>query len=482
MRGDDIPLGLTFDDVLLLPRRSSIESRYEVSTKTRFTRNIWINIPLVSSPMDTVTEEEMAITLARLGGIGVIHRFTSIDRQVEMVKRVKRAENITIDEPYAIPPDATIGDARRLSEKYKVTGFMVVENGRLIGILSRRDMLFQPDDKKVRDVMTPRERLIVARGGISLDDAKELLWRNRVEKLPIVDEEDRLLGLITAADIVKRMKYPQAVRDSKGRLIVAAAIGIRRDREERASRLVEAGVDALVIDVANGYMDRVIDTVKQLKRDYPDIDVVAGNVATAEGARALAEAGADAIRVGIGPGSVCTTRIVAGVGVPQLTAITDSYQAVREFDVPVIADGGIRNPGDIVKALAAGAEAVMIGRLFAGTDESPGRIVLRNGRRYKIYRGMASFYARLGRDADERGGIDLSDEIEGYAYTSEGIEAYVEYRGSIEELVNRLISGLRAGMAYIGAGSIREMPEKAIFIRVTNAGLRESYPHDVMEF
>jgi IMP dehydrogenase len=432
--------------------------------------------------MDTVTEETMAITIARLGGIGVIHRFTSIEKQAEMVRRVKRAENITIDKPYSISPDATLEEARKLTERYGVTGFMVVKDGKLVGILSRRDMLFQPDDKKVRDVMTPKEKLITARPGISLEEAKKILWGNRVEKLPLVDEDGNLRGLITAADIVKKMKYPNAARDRKGRLLVAAAIGIRGDYKDRIAALIDAGVDALVIDVANGYIDRVVDVIREVKREYPDIDVVAGNIATEEGAEKLAEAGADALRVGIGPGSVCTTRIVAGVGVPQLTAIIDTAKVAKKYDIPIIADGGIRKPGDVVKALGAGAECVMIGRLFAGTDESPGKIVLRNGRRFKIYRGMASFYARLAKDYRERGELDISDEIEEYAFTTEGVEAYVEYTGSVEEVVNRLISGLRAGMAYIGARTIKEMPQKAKFIRITNAGLKESYPHDVYQF
>jgi len=479
LTGDDLKLGLTFDDVLLIPRRSSIKSRKEVSTKTRFTRNIIINIPLVSSPMDTVTEETMAITIARLGGIGVIHRFTSVERQVEMVKRVKRADNITVDQPYSISPDATIGEAKKLTERHGVTGFMVVKDGKLVGIVSRRDMLFQPDDKLVKEIMTPREKLVVAPPNISMEEAQELLWKNRVEKLPLVDENWNLKGLITVADIIKRMKYPDATRDEKGRLMVAAAIGIRGDYLRRASALVDAGADALVIDVANGYLDTVIERVKELKREFPDIDVVAGNVATAEGAEALADAGADAIRVGIGPGSVCTTRIVAGVGVPQLTAIMDTVKVARPYDIPVMADGGIRTPGDVVKAIAAGAETVMIGRLFAGTDESPGKVVLKNGRRYKIYRGMASFYARLAKEARERGELDFSEELEEYSYTAEGVEAYVEYIGSVEEVVSRLVAGLKAGMAYVGARTIAELPRKSRFIRITNAGLRESYPHDV---
>ena len=479
MTENNFDVALTFDDVLLIPRSSNIKSRKEVSTKTFFSRNISLNIPLVSSPMDTVTEEDMAITLARLGGIGVIHRFTSIENQVNMVKKVKRAENITIEQPYFISPDSTLREARNLTERHGVTGFMVVKNGMLMGVVSNRDMLFQPDDKLVKDVMTPRGKLIVAKPDIDIEDAKKLLWKNRVEKLPLVDENWRLRGLITAADIIKRMKYPYAARDNKGRLLVAAAIGMRKDYMERASSLVEAGVDAIVIDVANGYMELVAERMKELKREFSDVEIIAGNIATEEGVKALAKAGADAIRVGIGPGSVCTTRIVAGVGVPQITAIMESAETARKYDIPLIADGGIRNPGDVVKAIAAGANTVMLGRLFAGTDESPGKVVLKNGRRYKIYRGMASFYARLAKEEREKGEFELFEELEEYSFSSEGVEAYVEYIGSVEEVVNRLVSGLKTGMAYIGAKSISEISEKAKFIRITMAGLKESYPHDI---
>ena len=479
MTENNFDIALTFDDVLLIPRSSNIRSRKEVSTKTFFSKNISLNIPLVSSPMDTVTEENMAITLARLGGIGVIHRFTSIENQVNMVKKVKRAENITIEQPYFISPESTLREARNLTERHGVTGFMVVKDGKLMGVVSHRDMLFQPDNKLVKEVMTPRGKLIVAKPDISIEDAKKLLWKNRVEKLPLVDKNWRLRGLITAADIIKRMKYPYAARDNKGRLLVAAAIGMRRDYMERASLLVEAGVDAIVIDVANGYMKLVAERVKELKREFSDVEIIAGNVATDEGVKALAKAGADAIRVGIGPGSVCTTRIVAGVGVPQITAIMESAEVAREYDVPLIADGGIRYPGDVVKAIAAGANTVMLGRLFAGTDESPGKVVLKNGRRYKIYRGMASFYAKLAKKEREKGELELSEELEEYSFSSEGVEAYVEYIGSVEEVVNRLVSGLKAGMAYIGAKSISEIPKKAKFIRITMSGLKESYPHDI---
>ncbi len=472
--------GLTFDDVLLKPRLSRVRSRSEVDTSTWFTRRIRLNIPLVSSPMDTVTEHMMAIALARLGGIGIIHRFTSIERQVAEIRKVKRAENIVIRDPYSISPDATVGEARRLMEEKGVSGLLVVgEDGRLKGIVTSRDILFQGDDVPVREVMTPRERMVVAHEEIDLESAKKLLWRHRVEKLPIVDEDWRVKGLITAADIIKKIRYPNAARDRKGRLLVGAAVGIRGDYLERAEKLYEAEADALVIDVAHGHMERALEVIKELKKAFgEDIDVVGGNIATYEGARDVIAMGSDAVRVGIGPGSTCTTRIVAGVGVPQLTAIMEAYKAASEADVPVIADGGIRNPGDVVKALAAGASTVMIGGLFAGTDESPGPIVLRNGKRYKVFRGMASLSARVGKEAVTKGVEDT--EVAEYSYSTEGVEAFVEYKGSVEDIVKRLVAGLRSGMSYLGAFDIEELRLNAEFIVISGASIRESYPHDVI--
>ena len=478
----DIPLGLTFDDVLLVPKKSSLKSRRDVNTTTRFTRNIKLNIPLVSSPMDTVTEDKMAITLARHGGIGVIHRYLPLDKQVEIVKKVKRAENIVIEEPYTISPHEKITIAREMMDKYGVSGLMVVSGGRLVGIITRRDIQFEFNgEKRVYEVMTPKERLITASPGISIEEAVEILKKHKIEKLPLVDEEGRLKGLITAVDIIKKGKYPMAARDSKGRLLVAAAIGVKEGYLDRAKALIEAGVDALVIDVAHGHMEMVIEAIRKIKQIYGDIDIVGGNVATSEAVEDLAAAGADAIRVGIGSGSICTTRIVTGVGVPQLTAIMDCAEKAHEMDVPIIADGGIRHPGDVVKALAAGASTVMIGRLFAGTDESPGSVIVRNGRRYKIYRGMASFYAKLGRERRVEEILDIED-VADYAFTAEGVEAYVEYRGSVEDVIKRLVAALKAGMSYLGAKNINELWEKAEFIRITQAGLRESFPHDVETF
>ncbi len=476
----DGEVGITFDDVLLKPKRSRVKSRKEVDTTSKFSRNIRLNIPLVSSPMDTVTEHSMAIALARLGGLGVIHRFTSIEKQVEEVKKVKRAENIVINDPYKVSVDSTVGDVRKLFEEKGVSGLLVVNNGnKLVGIVTTRDVLFQPDDKPVREVMTPRDRLIVAHPDIDMEEAKKLLWRYRVEKLPIVDEEWNVKGLITAADIVKKIRYPNAARDRRGRLLVAAAVGIRGDYMERAEKLYDAEVDALVIDIAHGHMERALEVTKELKEAFgDDIDVIAGNIATYEGAKDVIKHGSDAVRVGIGPGSACTTRIVAGVGVPQLTAIMEAYKAAREYDIPIIADGGIRNPGDVVKALAAGASTVMIGRLFAGTDEAPGPVILRNGKRYKMYRGMASFVARLGKEVKTSNLDDV--EVAEYSYSTEGVEAFVEYKGSVEDIVKRLVAGLRAGMSYLGAFDIEELRLNAEFIRITNSAVKESYPHDIL--
>lgn len=475
-------IGLSFDDALLIPRRSSIRSRKEVITRSRFTRRIWLSIPIVSAAMDTVTESRMAIAMAREGGIGVIHRFMPAERQAEEVLKVKRAENIVIEDPYTVNPEMRIKDARRLMEKFRVSGLIVVdEERRVLGILTRRDVVFEDDDRLVKDAMTPRNDMIVAKPGISMEEAEEIFRKYKVEKLPIVDEDNKLKGLITSLDLVKRKMYPNASRDSKGRLLAAAAIGVREESIRRAELLVKAGVDVIVIDVAHGHTEMVINMVKRLRRTYGDeLEIVAGNVVTPEGVEDLVSAGVDAVKVGIGPGSVCTTRIVAGVGVPQLTAIMICSEKARELDTPIIADGGIRYSGDIVKALAAGASTVMIGRLLAGTDESPGAIVVRNGRKYKIYRGMASLYAMLGREVRETGNeaealLDASE----YSYYAEGVEAYVPYTGSVSEVIKQLVAGLRSGMSYLGARDIDELKRNAVFIRITESGFKESLPHDV---
>ena len=474
-------IGLSFDDVLLVPRRSSIRSRKEVDTRSKFTRRIWLNIPIVSAAMDTVTESRMAITMAREGGIGVIHRFMPPQKQAEEVSKVKRAENIVIEKPATIRPEATIKDAKDLMSFLGISGLLVVDDhGKLLGIITRRDVLFEDDRKLVRDCMTPKNEMIVAREGVSLEEAREIFRSHKIEKLPIVDDEGRLKGLITSVDLVKREAYPNASRDSKGRLLVAAAVGVKERELERAQLLVEAGVDALVVDVAHGHSEMCIEMVKRLRIIYgDDVEIVAGNVATREGVEDLASAGASAVKVGIGPGSVCTTRVVAGVGVPQLTAIMECAEAAEQMNVPIIADGGIRESGDVVKALAAGASTVMIGRLLAGTDESPGTIVMKNGRRYKIYRGMASMYAMLGREFMMRDDAEALLDASEYSYYAEGVEAYVPYVGSASDVVRRLVAGLRSGMSYLGARNLDELRRNAIFIRISPASVRESYPHDV---
>lgn len=469
--------GLTFDDVLLIPQLSSVVSRRQIDTTTQLTKKLKLNIPILSASMDTVTESKMAIAMAREGGLGVIHRFMSIEREVEEVVKVKRAENVIIDDPITIPLDASVAEAKELMEKWGISGLLVVDDERhLLGIISRRDVLFEREDKKVREVMTPRSKLIVAERRLDLEDTKEIFRKHKIEKVPIVDKDNRLVGLITAKDILNKTMNPSALKDDKGRLMVGAAIGVRGDFLERARRLYRAGVDVIFIDVAHGHSTLMLEAIRRVKAEFGDLPVVAGNVATAKGVEDLASAGADAVKVGIGPGSVCTTRLVAGAGVPQLTAIMECAEVGRKLDVPVIADGGIRRSGDLVKALAAGASCVMIGNLLAGTDESPGPLVFRNGKRYKIYRGMASFYAMLSKEMQE--GSDVEDLVD-YSYKAEGVEAYVPYRGSVSEVIEQLLSGLRSGMSYSGASSIRELQEKALFIKITSAGMLESMPHEV---
>ncbi len=469
--------GLTFDDVLLVPRPSLIRSRREVDISSRLTRRIKINVPIVSSPMDTVTESRLAIAMAREGAIGVIHRFMPIEDQVREVLKVKRSEGIVIEKPYTISPKNTVDDVRKMMERYRVSGLLVVdETNHLLGIVTSRDIIFEKSSKKVSEIMTPRERLITAKPNITIDEAKEILKTHKLEKLPLVDENNVLKGLITMRDIANMEKFPQASKDKKGRLMVGAAVGIK-DYLERTKRLLEAEADFIVIDVANGYTQSVVEVIKKLKREF-DVDVIAGNVATAEGAELLASAGADAIRVGIGSGSACITRLVAGVGVPQISAVIECAEAASKYDVPIISDGGVRKPGDVVKALAAGASTVMIGNLLAGTEESPGATIIRENRKYKIYRGMASHSAYLSRM--EREGIFEEEEIE--SYVSEGVEGLVEYRGTVSEVLRQLVGGLRSGMSYLGARNIKELQNNAIFIKITDAGIREGGVHDMQPF
>ncbi|MEN2975073.1 MAG: IMP dehydrogenase [Candidatus Caldarchaeales archaeon] len=475
-------IGLSFDDVLLVPRRSSIISRREIDTRTKFTQRISINIPIVSAAMDTVTESAMAITLAREGGIGVIHRFMSPEKQVEEVSRVKRADNVIIEKPSTISPSKTVGEAKEIMKSLGISGLIVVDpDNRVLGILTKRDILFEDDSTIVSYCMTPRKDMIVAEPNISLEDARRIFKQYKIEKLPLIDEDGKIKGLITSIDLLKREAYPNASRDFKGRLLVAAAIGVKENEFKRAELLLESGVDALVIDIAHGHTSMCIEMIKRIRNAYGDeVEIVAGNVATREGVEDLAAAGANSVKVGVGPGSVCTTRIVAGIGVPQLSAILECADAAEKMDVPIIADGGIRDSGDIVKAIAAGASSVMIGRLLAGTDESPGTTIVRNGRRYKIYRGMASIYAMLGRDFRvKEDSVEALIDVSEYSYYAEGVEAYVPYTGSASDIIKKLIAGLRSGMSYLGSKTIDELKKNAVFVRVTQSGIRESWPHDV---
>ncbi len=473
--------GLTFDDVLLVPRRSAVVSRRDVSTATRLTRHITINIPIVSANMDTVTESAMAIAMAREGGIGIIHRFMSPERQAAEVARVKRGESYVVENPLTLPPTATLCQAQQLMEQEGIGGILIVDgDGKLAGILTTRDLLFAEDlDQPVTAAMTGRDRLITAPVGTTIDEAKRILRRHRIEKLPLLDEDGRVHGLITSKDIVKREKYPLATRDSKGRLRVGAAIGVRPGFLERARLLLEAGADLLVVDIAHGHSDNAIRAIRELRREFGDIELVAGNVATAEGVRDLIAEGVDAVKVGVGPGSICITRLVAGFGVPQLSAILECARAARGTGVPIIADGGIRNSGDLTKALAAGASSVMVGSLLAGTTESPGIVVIRNGRRYKVVRGMASLGATFSRQRTEGEYAETGQEIDWEKVVPEGVEATVPYRGAVSEVLAQLVGGLRSGLSYAGAFTIEELQANAEFIRITPAGQRESGPHDV---
>jgi len=467
---------LTFDDVLLVPKRSSIHSRKDVDLSTRLSRNIKLNIPIVSANMDSVTESAMAISMAHNGGIGIIHRFMPVERQVEEVLKVKRAESVIIEEPYTIWPSATMSDAKRLMQEKGVSGLLVVDaNKKLLGILTARDLLFEDNDlNRVSELMTPMKSLHTASADASIDEARQLLRKYKLEKLPLVDEEGRLRGLITSKDMVTLAERPQACKDSKGQLTVGAAVGIREGYIERARALVDAGVDVLVVDVAHGHSDRVLNVVRKLKKELSQVDVIAGNVATPEGTKDLIDAGADAVKVGIGSGSICITRIVTGAGVPQLTAVLECAEAAIESGVPIIADGGIRNSGDITKALATGASSVMIGSMLAGTEESPGVTVMRNGRKYKIHRGMASVGASM-----KRGTEEAEDEAALLEYVAEGIEAFVPYRGTSHEILAQLAGGIRSGLSYCGAKTLAELRQNASFVRLTSAALKESYPHDV---
>lgn len=469
--------GFTFHDVLLVPKRSAVTSRRHVDTAGRFSRNIAVSCPVVSANMDTVTEAAMATAMARYGALGIIHRFLTIAEQVAEVAKVKRAENVIIDEPYTVSPDDTIANARQSMNQHEVGGLLVIDaKGKLAGIVTERDIQFQRDgDVPLRRIMT--KKVITAKPGLSLEKAEEILRDHKIEKLPLVDDKGVLVGLITAKDIKMKKHHPHASKDKKGRLLVGAAVGVVGDYLERAQALLEAGADVLVLDVAHGHAEHVISALKRIKKSRPRAELVAGNVATYEGARDLADAGADGIKVGVGPGSICSTRIVSGAGVPQLTAILECAKITRQRGVPVIADGGLRDSGDIVKAMAAGASSVMLGSLLAGTEESPGWVVVRNGARYKIYRGMASLAATLTRKKKEAAPGEDLDPIAVAEMVPEGVESMAPYRGPVSEIVYQLQGGLRSGMSYCGSRTIAELWKKAEFIRISSAAWEESRPH-----
>jgi IMP dehydrogenase len=475
MKKEDVHLALTFDDVLLLPAETEILPR-DVDISTHFTPSIKLFIPLVSAAMDTVTESQTAIAMAQEGGVGVIHRNLSIEAQALEVDKVKKSESGMIVDPITMSPDQRIAEAIELMARYRISGFPVVDKGRLVGILTNRDLRFETNpSKKISTVMT-KGRLITAPEGTTLEQAKRLLHKNRVEKLLVVDKKHNLKGLITVKDIEKMKRYPNASKDQFGRLRVAAAIGVGPDREARVEALLKAHADVIVIDTAHGHSKDVIKAVKDIKQNFPHVELVAGNVATPEGTLSLIKAGADAVKVGMGPGSICTTRVVAGVGVPQITAIQECYKAARRYGIPVIADGGIKFSGDITKAIAAGADTVMIGSLFAGTDESPGEMVLYQGRSYKVYRGMGSIEA-MKRGSKDRYGQCGEEEAK---LVPEGIEGRVPFRGSLSANIYQLVGGLRSGMGYLGSRNIRELKRKARFIKITPSGLQEGHVHNVI--
>lgn len=466
--------GLTFDDVLLIPAESDVLPN-EVDLSTNLTKSIKLNIPLMTSAMDTVTESTMAIAIAREGGIGVIHKNMTIEEQATEVDKVKRSENGVITDPFYLHPESTAQDAENLMRKYKISGVPICEDdGTLVGILTNRDMRFMTDfSVRIADVMTPKEKLVTAMSGTTLDEAKKILMASKVEKLPLVDKNGKLTGLVTIKDIEKSLKYPNTARDSQDRLLCAAAIGITNDMLVRAKALVDAHVDALVLDSAHGHSKNIMKAVETVKNAFPEISLIAGNVATAEATEALIKAGADCVKVGIGPGSICTTRVVAGIGVPQITAIYDSAETADKYGIPIIADGGIKYSGEIVKAIAAGGSVVMVGSLVAGCEEAPGETEIYQGRQFKVYRGMGSLGAM------SKGSADRYFQTGTKKFVPEGVEGRVPYKGTVGDTVFQMMGGLRSGMGYVGCHNIQELRTKAKFIKITGAGLVESHPHDV---
>ncbi|MFB5597471.1 MAG: IMP dehydrogenase [Nitrosopumilaceae archaeon] len=469
--------GLTFDDVLLVPKYSDITSRSQTDLSTKLSKKISLNIPLISANMDTVTESQMAVTMAREGGIGIIHRFLSVEEEVNEVLKVKRSGSVMIENPYTIGNEQTVSDAIKYAEAKDVSGLLVVDSeSRLVGILTDRDFLFELNKSSlVKDVMT--KDVVTAKPGISLDEAKEILHKNRIEKLPLIDDSKHVKGLITSKDITNIENYPSASKDKKGRPLVGAAVGVKGDFMERAESLLEADADILVVDIAHGHSENAISTVKHIKKAFPDCELLAGNVATAQGVEDLIKAGVDAVKVGVGSGSICITRVITGSGVPQLTAVMDCAKVGNDYDIPIISDGGTRTSGDATKALAAGASSVMIGSMLGGTDESPGTVLTKNGKRFKVYRGMASLAASIGRKSKETGTISLDDDINDYV--AEGVEAMVPYKGTVTDILKQLTGGIRSGLSYCGARTIPQMQKNAEFIKMSRAGFAESQPHDV---
>ena len=468
--------GLTFDDVLLVPKYSDITSRSQTNLSTKLSRNISINIPFVSANMDTVTESSMAVAMARAGGIGIIHRFLTIKEQANEVLKVKRSGSVMIENPYVIHLDKTVQDAINYAEEKEISGLLVTDsNSKLVGIVTDRDLLFETDTHLIKDVMT--KDVVTAKTGVSLDEAKKILHKHRIEKLPIVDESGFIKGLITSKDITNIEDYPSASKDKKGRPLVGAAVGVKGDFMERTESLLEAGVDVLVVDIAHGHSENAINTIRNIKKAFPKCELIAGNIATAQGAEDLIKAGVDAVKVGVGSGSICITRVITGSGVPQLTAVLDCAKIGKDYGIPIISDGGTRTSGDATKALAAGASSVMVGSMLGGTDESPGTVLTKNGKRFKIYRGMASLGASLGRKSKETGSISLDEDLNDFV--AEGVEAMVPYKGTVTDILKQLTGGVRSGLSYCGAHTIPQMQANAEFIKMSGAGFAESQPHDV---
>ena len=474
----EIREGLTFDDVLLVPKFSDISSRSQTNLSTKLSRNISLNVPLISANMDTVTEAPMAVVMAREGGIGIIHRFLTIEEEVNQVLKVKRSGSVMIENPYTIQPEQTIQNAFNLMNEKGVSGLLVTNtDSTLAGILTERDVLFESSNssKLVMELMT--KDVITAHVGIDMEQAKLVLKNNRIEKLPLIDENNHVKGLITSQDIADLEKYPDASKDKKGRPLVGAAVGVKGDFMERTEALIEAGTDVLVVDIAHGHSENAINTVKNIKKAFPDCELIAGNVATSKGTEDLIKAGVDAVKVGVGSGSICITRVITGSGVPQLTAVLDCAKIGKKHDIPIISDGGTRTSGDATKALAAGASSIMVGSILGGTDESPGSTITKNGKRFKIYRGMASLGASIGRKSKETGTFDLTEDLNDYV--AEGVEAMVPYKGSVTDLIVQITGGIRSGLSYCGAHTIKQMHENAEFIKMSGAGFAESQPHDV---